>query len=194
MSDSPTDEELFGAYIRGDTGAFDTLFERWAPRIARLMSHRIYRQTDVQELTQQTFLQLHRARHDFRPGAQFRPWLVTIALNLRRQHGRWAHRARETPLEQDKRIHEPETLERLEKKDTAKQVRQAIAQLKPKQREVIELHWFEGLPFAEIAQVLGASKSAVKVRAHRGYAALRNELSPKDVTSESHLRTPTQGD
>jgi DNA-directed RNA polymerase specialized sigma24 family protein len=44
------------------------------------------------------------------------------------------------------------------------------------QREVIELHWFDGLSFAEVGAVVGASVAAVKVRAHRGYVALRRLL------------------
>jgi DNA-directed RNA polymerase specialized sigma24 family protein len=44
------------------------------------------------------------------------------------------------------------------------------------QREVIELHWFDELEFPEVAQVVGASVSAVKVRAHRGYVRLRQIL------------------
>ena len=52
-------------------------------------------------------------------------------------------------------------------------VRQALAQLPPPQREAIVLHRFEGFSFSEIAEVLGLSESAVKVRAHRGYVRLR---------------------
>jgi hypothetical protein len=49
------------------------------------------------------------------------------------------------------------------------------------QREVIELHWFDGLEFPEVAQVVGASVSAVKVRAHRGYVRLRAALGDDAV-------------
>jgi RNA polymerase sigma-70 factor (ECF subfamily) len=55
-------------------------------------------------------------------------------------------------------------------------VRQALGQLSAEQRAVIELHWFDELPFAEIATIVGASAGAVRVRAHRGYEALRKTL------------------
>jgi RNA polymerase sigma-70 factor (ECF subfamily) len=55
----------------------------------------------------------------------------------------------------------------------------ALTKLREGQREVIELHWFEGLSFAEIATRVGASLSAVKVRAHRGYGRLREILGVK---------------
>ena len=49
----------------------------------------------------------------------------------------------------------------------------AIARLPENQQDVIRLYWFEHLPYAEIARRLGASESAVKVRAHRAYKTLR---------------------
>ncbi|MEM1417581.1 MAG: sigma factor-like helix-turn-helix DNA-binding protein, partial [Myxococcota bacterium] len=55
-------------------------------------------------------------------------------------------------------------------------VRRAVAALPQGQREVIELHWFEGLAFQEVGAILGASTTAVKVRAHRGYERLRATL------------------
>jgi RNA polymerase sigma-70 factor (ECF subfamily) len=55
-------------------------------------------------------------------------------------------------------------------------VRDAIARLPGDQRTVIELHWLEELSFAEIAQCLGITANAAKVRAHRGYERLRPKL------------------
>ena len=57
-------------------------------------------------------------------------------------------------------------------------VRTALSGLPKDQREVIELHWFEQIPFNEIATIVGASSGAVRVRAHRGYVALRKTLDP----------------
>ena len=55
-------------------------------------------------------------------------------------------------------------------------MRRALEQLSEGQREVVVLHWYEGLSYPEIAQVVGASTSAVKVRAHRAYKTLRKVL------------------
>ena len=55
-------------------------------------------------------------------------------------------------------------------------MRRALAALPDHQREVIELHWLGELPFPEVARAVGASLSAVKVRAHRGYKRLRDLL------------------
>lgn len=61
-----------------------------------------------------------------------------------------------------------------------RRVRSALSELPKEQREVIELHWFERLSFNEIAAIVGASSGAARVRAHRGYLALRKSLDPRN--------------
>ena len=185
MSDlERTDEALMAAYCGGDQAAFRELFDRYAPRLLRTMRRGLRGEQDAQELVQQTFLQLHRARLDFRPGAQLRPWLYTIAFNLKREYFRKKGRRPEAPLELDGRHdpavgpHDPLRGER------AQQVRTAVAALPAGQREVIELHWFEGLPFAEVAELVGATVTAVKVRAHRGYERMRETLRETTETAD----------
>lgn len=180
-ADSRSDEVLMAAYRAGDRGAFDALFSRYAPRLRQTLGRRINRGEDVADLVQQTFLQLHRARADFREGAKLRPWLYTIALNLARQYFRRKGRRPETGLGE---FEPPERGQQgdPERPAVARELREALATLPEAQREVIELHWFEGLPFKEVAQVVGASESAVKVRAHRGYEKLRTRLVDPAVT------------
>lgn len=169
------------AYVGGDTAAFGDLFDRYAPTLLRIMRRQIRSQDDAQELVQQTFLQLHRARNDFQQGRRLRPWLMTIAYNLKREYFRRRMRKPEAPLE-----YEPPASERgdvLERKDEARRVRAALETLPEGQREVIVMHWFEEMSFPDVAEVLGLSVSAVKVRAHRGYKVLRKVLQ-QDVTKE----------
>lgn len=167
-----TDAELMAAYIRGDQGAFKALFGRHAPAISALVRRRV-RGADVNDLVQQTFLNLHRARLDFRAGDALRPWLNTIAMNCVREHYRRAARRPELPLEIETSIAAPDLAQIEEQRITRARMRRGVEALPALQRTVIELHWFEELPFAEIAKKLGASVSAVKVRAHRGYERLR---------------------
>ena len=164
------------AYRAGDEQAFRRLFERYAAQLLRTVRRHVGSNDDANEIVQQTFLQLHRARADFRDGQLLRPWLFTICLNLRRDHFRRRGRRPETPLDLDGRrdpaveAYDPVRQERIA------QVKVAVEALPAAQREVIELHWFQGLPFQEIAEIVGASETAVKVRAHRGYERLRQSL------------------
>lgn len=169
-----TDEELMAAYVGGDAAAFRELFDRYAPVLLRLLRRGLWRDEEARDLLQQTFLHLHRARNDFRYGARLRPWVMTIALNLKREHLRSVGRKREAPLEGQP---EPAAPEREEPDaEVRRRVQQALAQLPEGQRQVIQLHWWEGMTYPEIAETLGASTIAVRVRAHRGYETLRKLL------------------
>ncbi|HET7538840.1 MAG TPA: RNA polymerase sigma factor [Polyangiaceae bacterium] len=172
-----TDEELMERYRAGDRGAFAELFRRYAPLLLRIMQHRITRREDARDLVQQAFLQLHRSKDDFRQGALLRPWLFTIAMNLKHRHFRRRGRIQETPVEQSTLDEMNFTAWSMDSADAGCDVRALLAELPSEQREVIALHWLEGLSFDEVATVVGVSLSAVKVRAHRGYSAIRKVLA-----------------
>lgn len=173
------------AYCAGDHAAFDTLFRRYAQRLFHVIRRQVRSEEDARELVQQAFLHLHRARLDFRQDAKLRPWLFTIALNLKREYFRRKGRRPEAPLELDGKNDPREEPYDPLRKEQAYRVRRALAELPEGQREVIVLHWLEEMPFAEVAVAVGASVTAVKVRAHRGYERLRRLLAEGDSGSIS---------
>ena len=181
LSDSRSDEELMAAYVAGDAAAFRAIFERYAPLLLRSMLRELHMREEASDLVQQTFLQLHRARADFDPSQKLKPWVFTIAMNLKREYFRRKKRRPERSLELEPAL-EPAVgalgAARVEARHTLARV---MRDLPADQREVIELHWFDGLEFPEVAQVVGASVSAVKVRAHRGYVRLRQALGDDAV-------------
>lgn len=162
------------AYLGGDRSAFKELFERYAPKLERLLLRDVYAREEIRDLVQQTFLQLHRARLDFDPSQRFRPWLYTIALNLKREHFRRSRR-RPTVLmgTLDERSAPAGAHAAFE---AHRSLSWALAQIPEAHRSVIELHWFEGLSFPEVAKCLAITQVTAKVRAHRGYTALRKLL------------------
>jgi RNA polymerase sigma-70 factor (ECF subfamily) len=164
------------AYIAGDKAAFRELFRRYTPLLQRAMARDLRSSEEANDLVQQTFLHLHRSRLDFEPGRKLKPWIFTIALNLKREFFRRSKRRFETSLEDD-RVAEPfEGPRGQERSDAAREMERALSTLPAEQREVIELHWFGGLSFPEVAEAVGSTVAAVKVRAHRGYVALRARL------------------
>jgi RNA polymerase sigma-70 factor (ECF subfamily) len=181
-----SDEQLMAAYVAGDDAAFAELWRRLAPPLMRLLRWQLNRPEDARDLLQQTFLHLHRSRHDFKPGSEFRPWLWTIALNVKRQHLRQLKRKPEVALEErsDGAGHGASYVEQ---RELLRTVQGALANLPPDQRDVIVLHWFRGLGFNAVAQEVRASVSAVKVRAHRGYDVLRAAFG---VSRSSRSRPP----
>ncbi len=180
-----TDEELMSDYRAGDRHAFRALFDRYAPLLQRIVSRDMNRPEEARDIVQQTFLQLHRARADFRADGRFRPWVVTIAMNLKRQYFRqWKRRGAVTDDLEGGREPVSEA-EDPSAAALAQQVRAALLELPEDQRDAIVLHWFEGFSFPEVAEIVGAKTSAVKVRAHRGYERLREILGRDPVTADT---------
>jgi RNA polymerase sigma-70 factor (ECF subfamily) len=177
QSTSASDEQLMTAYVEGNEDAFRQLFSRYAPLLARIVRAKLASDEESRDLVQQTFLQLHRARNDYRTGEPLRPWLLTIAYNLIRDRWRTRGRRREEPLEQAPPQIDAETpADVLQRRRRAERLHAALTTLSPDQRQVVELHWFGGVPLPEVATTLGVSLSAVKVRAHRAYTRLRENL------------------
>lgn len=180
MKHPASDEALMAAWRSGDPAAFRALFLRLAPTVRGIARRCGLDPQAADDAVQRTFLALHEARDDFRPEARLRPWFFTIAYNVVRQELRRRGTRREVALP-------PELLDaglpdqgpRADARDTLAMValvRDAVAELPGSARQVIELHWFHHLPYREVAQRLGASEGAVRVRAHRGYEVLRAAL------------------
>lgn len=164
-------------YVQGgDKRAFEALFKRYSNRLQGVFMRALGNPDASRDLVQQTFLQVHRARKDFDLDRTFRPWLYTIALNLRREYFR--KRGRRPETQYDPVAHGEPTVVSDATTATERLVRRALSQLPESQRDVILLHWYEQLSFQEISETVGASLSAVKVRAHRGYKALKTLLEP----------------
>lgn len=171
-----SDEGLMEAYVNGDDAAFRALFERYAPILLRLTRRHLRNDELAEEIVQQTFFRLHGARNDFRPGSKLRPWIMTIAMNLVREHWRRTKRRKMTSIEVDTQAAPEADLMPLELRQRSELLHVALEKLPTSQREVVELHWFQERPYAEVAQIIGTSEGAVRVRAHRAYATLKQLL------------------
>jgi len=167
------------SYVAGDASAFEELFRRLAPRVHSFFLRSLRDPAVADDLLQVTFMKVHRARAQYRPELRVLPWLFAVAGRVRidelRKRMRLAEDADEEALaradEQLSRDAEPPA-----SNDVAEQVRAALDSLPESQRTVIHLHRYEGLTFAEIAQALGTTPGAVKLRAFRGYERLRELL------------------
>lgn len=169
-----TDEELMAKYVAGDHDAFRELYERYAGVLEGAIRRRVSSNEAAGDIVQEAFVRFHRARFDFKQGSKVRPWLYTIAFNLARDWGR--KHGRRTMVEWQERDHPTETDDYVVRQEDVERVRAALDTLDEKHREVIDLHWFEGMSFPEISEVTGDGVSALKVRAHRTYKKLRQLL------------------
>lgn len=168
-----TDEALMERFCQGEPGAFDVLFSRHAAAVRGYLWRLTGHGATADDLTQATFLSLVRARGRFEAGKRFTPWLYAIATNAARD---WRRRGKHEAVSDDGALPEESVEPAPRDRGLERQVQQAVARLPDAMREAVVLHWFEGLSFAEIADIAGVSESAVKVRAHRGYEKLRESL------------------
>lgn len=187
-----TDEDLVEAFQAGDTAAFDLLVQRWDRKIQGAIYRFVGATEDARDLCQEAFLKAYRGLGTFKKDARFSSWLYQIALNvcrdrLRRRRGRTVLSLDE--LDEGGReaavLPGPSPLEMAEGRDIARRVARAVAALPDEQREVIVLKEYEGLTFAEIADVLQVPLSTVKTRLYRGLVQLRQRLEHEGIRSAS---------
>ena len=175
------DRALMGRVQGGDEAAFGVLMERWERPVKSVIARIVLNASDAEELAQETMVRVWQQRGTFRDGAEVRPWVFSIAVNLARNRLRWWRRRPEVALEAWNEDGEGETGRAgegaLERKERAGAVREAIAALPVELREAIVLFEFEEMSQAEIAATVGTSVKAVEARVARAREKLRGALA-----------------
>ncbi|MBW2712149.1 MAG: sigma-70 family RNA polymerase sigma factor [Deltaproteobacteria bacterium] len=181
---------LMAAAQEGDREAYHRLLSEILPVLRSWIGLKVRNASSAEDVVQEILLSLHRSRHTYRPERPFGPWLRSVARNasidfFRSQGRRWEGEghpmqesvAAELALAGQAQHQQQQELPFEEGAEGLDPVlRKALASLPPKQREAVELLQIEDLSVAEAAGKLGISSSALKVRAHRGYQALRVRL------------------
>ena len=161
---------------KGDKKAYESLLSAILPLLRRIVGRKLGDPSSVEDVVQNVLLSVHRARHTYDPARPFGPWCRAIARNavtdaLRARTRRGRH---ELPLQDPDQVEAPPLLDR--DRSISPLLFDALAALPAKQREAVELLHVEELSVAEAAVRAGISPGALKVRAHRGYTALRKLL------------------
>jgi RNA polymerase sigma factor (sigma-70 family) len=176
------DRALMARVQGGDEAALGALMERWELPVKSVIARLVFNASEAEELAQETFVRVWQQREKFRAGAEFRPWVFAIAINLARNRLRWWRRRPNVSLEDWSREGErgdqrqETSAVALEKSERAAAVRDAIAALPAELREAIVLFEYEHLSHAEIAVIVGATPKAVETRIHRAREKLRPSL------------------
>jgi RNA polymerase sigma-70 factor (ECF subfamily) len=176
--------------VRDDEeGAFAELVDRYQRRLVAVMQPLVGSAEEAEDLAQEAFLRVYRARKNYHPKSKFSTWLFTIANNLALNVLRGRQRRPAVPLPaHDSGPLGPRPAEqlvadpgsgpsgRLRKEELAGQVRQALAGLNERQRMAVVLNKFEDMNYAEIAEVMGLTTKAVKSLLSRARVNLRAAL------------------
>jgi RNA polymerase sigma-70 factor, ECF subfamily len=192
-------QDVMQRYCAGEQGAFEELYRALAPKIRARVRFLMRESATADDVLQLTFLKLHRARASYVAGADPVPWVQAIArrscideIRRRRTRERLANdpdRMPELTADVTGVAYDAEPEPFADSPHAA--VLAALEALPPKQREAVVLTKLEGHSVKKAADLLGTTETAVKLRAHRGYARLRTLLgSDADFVSERRSRSP----
>ncbi len=196
--------------VRSDEhGAFQELVERFQHRLINVLSHLCGRADEAEDLAQEVFLRVYRAREDYHPQAKFSTWLFTIANNvalnaLRRKQRKPTVQLLATdsgplgqrPVEALAAARTAPPDHQLHQEELVKVIRSALDQLNDRQRLAVVLNKFEELSYEEIAQIMGITTKAVKSLLSRARCQLRDLLRDyvkMDALSESSTALSESG-
>jgi RNA polymerase sigma-70 factor (ECF subfamily) len=174
MAEDQQLRDLMAEYQSGRFEAFDEIYASLAPMLRRYLLSQARDAAKADDLVQETFLQIHRARHTFNPEFPLTPWAMAIARHVWLMHRRTASRR---PWETDD-VTEMELPVRAEAASFADRtdVRRALGQVAGPRRDAVIQHHVLGFSFKEIADRAGIAETAAKLRSSRGMAQLRSLL------------------
>jgi RNA polymerase sigma-70 factor, ECF subfamily len=183
--------------VRNDVaGAFESLVERYQNRLVGIFFHLVGNMEEAEDLCQEVFLRIYRARKGYRPRAKFSTWLFTIANNLALNNLRRKGRTTSLPLGGGTGSQpispvakglvgrEGTPSAQVRQAELSDLVRDALAALGEDQKMAVLLNKFEDMSYAEIADVMGRSPAAVKSLLARARNQLREQLEPYLLTGQ----------
>jgi RNA polymerase sigma factor (sigma-70 family) len=177
---NPADERrsrLMAAAQAGDRACYSALLRECVPFIRTVAARRVPPDR-IDDVVQDVLLTIHRARQTYDPARSFTAWLHTIterrAVDIMRVVARSSAREVHAPVLYEQHVDETANpAAAIDRTETARQVRRAVAMLPPKQREAVQHLLLHEQSLTEAAQATGRGAGALKVNLHRAIAALR---------------------
>jgi RNA polymerase sigma-70 factor, ECF subfamily len=168
-------EVLMVDYQAGDFAAARSLIERLSPQLHRFLDAQTRNPADADDLLQEAWLRIHRARHTYRRGKPVLPWIYAIARRVRIDHYR--RQVRTSRHEQGWEQLDDEVLASAPEAPRAEDLEALLAPLSESQREVLEMLKVAGMSLEEVARATSCSVGSVKQKVHRAYEKLRQTMS-----------------
>jgi RNA polymerase sigma-70 factor (ECF subfamily) len=188
-----TDVQLMLDVKAGDEQSFALLLHRYRTPLVNFLYRMVRNREQAEDLAQEVFIRVYRARADYVPSAKFTTWLFRIATNLALNSIRDTRHQRmevslDAPVTVDSEEGDQRALDVAEKNPNIEEhlvqeaqrdmIRHAIDKLPEKQRAAVLLHKYQDLDYGEISKILSCSESALKSLLFRAYETLRVELAP----------------
>lgn len=181
-ADGPDDGVLVQRTLAGDRQAFGLLIHRYQPLVFRIVGGFLGNREDVEDVAQEAFLRAFEGLPGFRAGAPFGPWIARIATRASYDRLRRSRRTSEVAWEDLSPAEQGAVRDLVAGADPADRAAvrdlldRAMASLAPKDRQVLILADGLGFSGAEVAQAVGCSSLAARIRLHRARRALRKSV------------------
>jgi len=185
-----SDVQLMLDVKAGDNSSFDFLLVKYRSPLVNFLYRMVRDRATAEDLAQDVFLRVYRARKEYIPSAKFTTWLFRIATNAALNSVRDNRHQRMQVSLDAPQGDEPESVprelparemridEHLLERDRVEFIQRAIASLPEKQRAAVLLHKYEEMDYGEIAKILGCTEAALKSLLFRAYENLRVQLAP----------------
>jgi RNA polymerase sigma-70 factor, ECF subfamily len=191
-----SDVQLMLDVKAGDEASFDFLLQKYRMPLVNFLYRMVRDTATAEDLAQEVFLRVYRARKQYSPSAKFTTWLFRIATNLalnsvRDNRYHKLETSLDAPVKEDEapmQLRSPEMRidEHLLEQARAEIIRRAIWSLPEKQRAAVLLHKYEEMDYGEIAKIMECSESALKSLLFRAYETLRVQLAPLVAQPVAH--------
>jgi len=191
-----SDVQLMLDVKSGDEESFGILLRKYRAPMVNFLYRMVRDAATAEDLAQEVFLRVYRARKQYSPSAKFTTWLFRIATNLalnsvRDNRHRQLDVSIDAPIEEDEAPMELPAREMriddyMAERDRMAFIRNAISALPEKQRVAVLLHKYEEMDYGEIARILDCSESALKSLLFRAYETLRVQLAPLVTQPVAH--------
>jgi RNA polymerase sigma-70 factor, ECF subfamily len=184
-----SDVQLMLDVKAGDDSSFEFLLQKYRSPLVNFLGRMVRDRAQAEDLAQEVFLRVYRARKQYTPSAKFTTWLFRIATNLALNSVRDS-RYQKMSVSLDAPAHDEDSApmelpasemridEHMMERDRNEFIRRAIWSLPEKQRAAVLLHKYEEMDYEEIAKILECSESALKSLLFRAYESLRLQLAP----------------
>ncbi len=168
------------------TQDMERLMELYGDRLLRLCCMYLNDEHLAQDAVQDTFVKIYRAPRSFDLPQAERNWVTRVAINTCKDYLRSAWKRHVTTVEQLPEVPAPQQ----PPADEAEELYQAVQALKPKYRQVVLLHYYEGLRVGEIAQILQTPQSTISIRLRRARQMLHGMLGGSDRDEDHRAERP----
>ena len=193
------ENQTIQAILKGDSDAYAFLIDAYKDRIFNLAYRMTGNYEDANDLAQETFIRAFANLRRFDKQKHFFTWLYTISLNIIRNHLKKTERGRlhKTDYEKDEREisikdeNDPET--DLMAKEEAGNLEMCIHRLPAEMKEAVILRFYQEISFDDIAEIMGISLSAAKMRVYRGLKKLEELLGDGSCRVNQEMSFRPQG-